>query len=259
LLYILSFETTSLALLSIMVSWKSSAFLFAVATVASALTTPLQARSAHQHHAIAARIAAPVAHIIDVPSDMSRKRSNNLRKRCKAPTSAKPTSAKPSSTPAKPPAAVANAGGDPSVPVASPTTHKTTAAAPAKSTKAATPKPPIANGPSWLTGPNTGDGTFYATGLGACGITNHDTDFIAAASMLLFDNYPNYTGGNPNNNPLCGRKVKANYQGKSVTVTITDRCVGCAVTDLDFSPSAFDQLADPAIGRLHGVTWDWVD
>jgi hypothetical protein len=27
-------------------------------------------------------------------------------------------------------------------------------------------------------------------GLGACGITNKDTDYIAAASHLLFDNFP---------------------------------------------------------------------
>jgi hypothetical protein len=68
-------------------------------------------------------------------------------------------------------------------------------------------------------------------------------------------------------------------QGKSVTVKVTDRCTGCAEYDLDFvsshlpliasllsfsfvsdvqSPSAFDILADPTIGRIHGMTWDWV-
>lgn len=46
-------------------------------------------------------------------------------------------------------------------------------------------------------------------------------------------------------------------QGKSVTVQITDRCTGCALTDLDFSPAAFDELADESIGRLSGVTWVW--
>ncbi|KAJ3511186.1 hypothetical protein NLJ89_g4241 [Agrocybe chaxingu] len=94
-------------------------------------------------------------------------------------------------------------------------------------------------------------------GLGACGIVNKDTDYIAAVSHLLFDNYPGYKGGNPNNNPMCGRKVTATYKGKSVTVALTDRCEGCAVTDLDFSPSAFNQLADFALGRLSGVTWVW--
>ena len=43
--------------------------------------------------------------------------------------------------------------------------------------------------------------------------------------------------------------------GKSVKVQITDRCEACAEWDLDFSPAAFQQLADESIGRLHGVTW----
>lgn len=48
-------------------------------------------------------------------------------------------------------------------------------------------------------------------------------------------------------------------QGKSVTVTITDRCTGCAEFDLDFSPSAFSQLADQSVGRIHGMTWHFDD
>ncbi|KAF8609143.1 hypothetical protein BDV93DRAFT_518002 [Ceratobasidium sp. AG-I] len=107
-------------------------------------------------------------------------------------------------------------------------------------------------------GSNTGQATFYATGLGACGITNKDTDYICAVSQLLFDGFEGYTGGDPNSNPICNKKIKATYKGKSVTVTVTDRCVGCAHNDLDFSPSAFDQLADQALGRLSGMTWEWV-
>lgn len=110
---------------------------------------------------------------------------------------------------------------------------------------------------SYLTGTQTGQGTFYATGLGSCGITNTDTDYIAAVSYLLFDSYPGYDGTNPNNNPVCNKKITATYQGKSVEVTVTDRCTGCAETDLDFSPSAFDQLADETVGRISGMTWVW--
>ncbi|EIM92959.1 uncharacterized protein STEHIDRAFT_46059 [Stereum hirsutum FP-91666 SS1] len=100
-------------------------------------------------------------------------------------------------------------------------------------------------------------GTYYATGLGSCGITNTDTDYIAAVSYLLFDSYPGYDGTNPNNNPVCNKKITATYQGKSVDITVTDRCTGCALTDLDFSPSAFDQLADESVGRISGMTWVW--
>jgi len=33
-------------------------------------------------------------------------------------------------------------------------------------------------------------GTFYSTGLGACGITNNDGQDIAAVSHLFFDSFP---------------------------------------------------------------------
>lgn len=102
-----------------------------------------------------------------------------------------------------------------------------------------------------------GQATFYATGLGACGWWNKDSDYIAAASELLYDTFE---GGasNPNNNPICGRMVLATYQGKSVKVKIVDRCVGCAKYDLDFSPAAFAKLANPNIGRLNGMTWSFI-
>lgn len=103
-----------------------------------------------------------------------------------------------------------------------------------------------------------GDGTYYATGLGACGITNKDTDFIAAVSKDFFDTFPGYDGANPNKNSLCGRKVKVEYEGKTITVIVTDRCVGCEYTALDFSPSAYNALADPVLGRIHGLTWSFV-
>lgn len=83
-----------------------------------------------------------------------------------------------------------------------------------------------------------------------------------------------YKGGDPNQNPICGRKITATCEyaliswhlsstdhlsdkGKSVTVAITDRCVGCAITDLDFSPAAFNELASPDAGRLTDVKWTW--
>jgi expansin (peptidoglycan-binding protein) len=76
--------------------------------------------------------------------------------------------------------------------------------------------------------------------------------------MLLFDGFLGYGGGDPNSNPICGRKVAANYQGKTVEVTITDRCVGCQKFDLDFSPSAFDKLGAESEGRLHGMKWHFI-
>ncbi|KAF9012049.1 hypothetical protein BDQ17DRAFT_1233228 [Cyathus striatus] len=93
--------------------------------------------------------------------------------------------------------------------------------------------------PSFMVGTQTGQGTFYGTGLGAHGIVNTNTDFIAAAPKLPLNNFLGYTCVNLNNNPICNEKMKATYQGKSVTVTITDCCEACVLTDLEFFPSAF--------------------
>jgi len=107
-----------------------------------------------------------------------------------------------------------------------------------------------------LSGVKSGQGTFYNTGLDACGGTDKDSDLIAAASFLLFDSFPGATA-NPNLNPICGKTVTASYGGKSVTVKIVDRCAGCnGEFDLDFSPSAFNALADPNLGRID-ITWVW--
>ncbi|ETW75344.1 Non-catalytic module family EXPN protein [Heterobasidion irregulare TC 32-1] len=100
----------------------------------------------------------------------------------------------------------------------------------------------------------SGQGTFYVPGLGACGVTNTGSDLIVAISAARFDS----TGtANPNLNPLCGKRITANFQGKSVTATVVDRCPGCAVNDLDFSPAAFDALADPSLGRID-ISWNFI-
>ena len=74
----------------------------------------------------------------------------------------------------------------------------------------------------------TGDLTYYGPGLGACGVTSSDTDDIVSVSHLLFDSES--TGSNPNANPLCGLKIRAerldesvNAQ-RSVDLTVVDRC-----------------------------------
>ncbi|CAK5264142.1 unnamed protein product [Mycena citricolor] len=104
----------------------------------------------------------------------------------------------------------------------------------------------------------SGSGTFFNPGLGACGIFNTNADFIVAVSAFVFDTFPGATS-NPNANPICGRRIVANFQGRSVVATVTDRCAGCAGTgDLDFSPAAFSQLADPSVGRIFGVTWNFI-
>ena len=106
-----------------------------------------------------------------------------------------------------------------------------------------------------------GDLTYYGVGLGACGITSTDNQDVVSVSHTLFDAVQ--TGGDPNANPLCGRKIRATrfYQAvggeRSVDLTVVDRCTGCQPTDLDVSTGAFQQLAPIPSGRVD-VTWAWL-
>ncbi|CAL5870524.1 uncharacterized protein PFLUO_LOCUS4763 [Penicillium psychrofluorescens] len=109
---------------------------------------------------------------------------------------------------------------------------------------------PTANG-----GPYDGDLTYYNPGLGACGITSTDTEMICAVSHILFDAAS--TGSDPNDNPLCGMKLRLRRDDKSVDVTIVDRCVGCAVTDIDVTTAVFKELAEIDQGRV-SVEWSWL-
>ncbi|KAI1364711.1 RlpA-like double-psi beta-barrel-protein domain-containing protein-containing protein [Xylaria arbuscula] len=101
----------------------------------------------------------------------------------------------------------------------------------------------------------SGDLTYYAPGLGACGVTNGEGDAIVAVAWELFDQYtPN---GNPNLNSLCGRQIQINLGGASTVVTVEDRCAGCSYNDLDVPVAVFSQLADPNAGRVQ-MTWNWL-
>jgi len=243
--------------------------LLSVLSVATAMPSHI-ARNPHAHHELAARVASPepIAAPVEVfekrvipPQNRRRKRASNGR--CSPGSSSAPV---PSSSPAAVPSST-NVFVPSSTPEPSSSTPKPHSSTAKPSSTAADPPATTSNSSSGgggsaldklLSTTFTGDGTFYGTGLGACGITNKDTDFIAAASELFFDVFPGYNGANPNNNPMCGRKVAVEYQGKSVTVTLVDRCTACAYGALDFSPAAFNTIADPATGRIHDISWHFI-
>lgn len=110
--------------------------------------------------------------------------------------------------------------------------------------------------PSGRGGPYTGDLTYYDPGLGACGVTSKDSDRIVAVSHLVFDAVS--TGSNPNANPLCGKKIRARRNNKSVDLTVVDRCTGCQPTDIDVTIDIFSSLADVDQGRVL-VEWNWLE
>ncbi|KAI6900636.1 hypothetical protein KC318_g13970 [Hortaea werneckii] len=111
----------------------------------------------------------------------------------------------------------------------------------------------------------TGDLTYYQPGLGACGVTSTEDDFIVSLSHILFDAAGSSTdaGGNSNENPLCGKMLRATRYNeeasaqRSVDLRVVDRCTGCEVDDLDTSLKAFERLAPSASGRVD-VSWAWL-
>lgn len=75
-------------------------------------------------------------------------------------------------------------------------------------------------------------------------------------SNVLVPSDASTPNGNPNNNPLCGRSIRVNHEGKSVTVQVVDRCAACGTHDLDLSPVAFKVFNPLDVGRFQ-ASWDW--
>lgn len=82
----------------------------------------------------------------------------------------------------------------------------------------------------------TGDLTYYGTGLGACGITSTDSDYIVSISHIVFDAASK--GSDPNANPLCGQMIRAKRFDeqvggeRSVDLKVVDRCKFLLITHI---------------------------
>ncbi|WVQ93638.1 hypothetical protein IAU59_000714 [Kwoniella sp. CBS 9459] len=93
----------------------------------------------------------------------------------------------------------------------------------------------------------SGTGTFYYTGLGACGQYSKDSDFMVAL------NSAQYGGGYPG--PQCFKGITVQANGKTVGgVTILDECPTCGYGSLDLSPGLFQQFAGFDAGVV-SITW----
>ena len=110
--------------------------------------------------------------------------------------------------------------------------------------------------PSNHGGPYRGELTYYAAGLGACGIDSKDGDNIVAVSHFLFDAVS--TGSDPNQNPLCGKTIRARRTAGSVDLKVVDRCTGCKPRDLDVTEKTFAKIASVDRGRVD-VEWSWLE
>ncbi|KZP10943.1 hypothetical protein FIBSPDRAFT_197872 [Athelia psychrophila] len=96
----------------------------------------------------------------------------------------------------------------------------------------------------------TGDGTFYVPGLGACGIYNDASQYIVGVSEALWQSH---------SGSLCNKAISITYNGLAVQATITDVCPYCGgVGDLNMTPALFERFAPESAGIIYGVEWVFV-
>ncbi|EJT98753.1 hypothetical protein DACRYDRAFT_24322 [Dacryopinax primogenitus] len=93
--------------------------------------------------------------------------------------------------------------------------------------------------------PNTaisGRATWFYVGLGACGYTDTDLDWIVAL------NEPQYTGS------ACNRflVVENTQSGATAVAKVRDMCPGCAEGSLDMSPDLFKAISTEGLGEGTG-------
>ncbi|PVU93531.1 hypothetical protein BB561_003215 [Smittium simulii] len=122
-----------------------------------------------------------------------------------------------------------------------------------KTTTAVAVAQPSAQTAAPSAGTFSGQATYYEPGLGSCGITNSDSEAVAAISAEQYGG-----GANPNNSPVCGKCVLVNGPNNtSIKVKIVDKCPTCKSGDLDLSSSAFKALSPLDPGRI-SITWSFV-
>lgn len=108
---------------------------------------------------------------------------------------------------------------------------------------------------------NSATFSYYNAGMGSCGISNTDSDYIFAYGLGKMQASG---GANPNANPMCGRKIAIKcYDGTEVTATLTDSCPACNKKDgmLDLTPALWDRVAKGmpgADGILSDMTYRWL-
>ncbi|KAG9301180.1 hypothetical protein G9A89_012563 [Geosiphon pyriformis] len=102
---------------------------------------------------------------------------------------------------------------------------------------------------------NYGQGTYFQPSLGACGSWVGSNAKIVALAAPYFD--PHSHGGSPNQNSLCGKKVRIWRGEKSTEAIVQDRCPECAYSDIDMSPEVFKEIASSSEGRIP-IKWSMV-
>ncbi|ODQ77680.1 hypothetical protein BABINDRAFT_27268, partial [Babjeviella inositovora NRRL Y-12698] len=95
-----------------------------------------------------------------------------------------------------------------------------------------------------------GRGTYYDVGNDNCGTVSTNSEYVVAIAQSLYET----EAGTDDISGYCGKYINASYDNKSVRVRVVDSCESCTDNDLDFSPAAFEQLANKDVGVIQ-VTW----
>lgn len=94
----------------------------------------------------------------------------------------------------------------------------------------------------------SGRATFFYVGLGNCGDTNVDSDWIVALATSTYSNGAH-----------CNQQIKiTDSKGTSHVATVKDSCPSCGDGDLDLSPSLFQAFTSLDAGVFQ-MTWEFVD
>ncbi|KZT70527.1 hypothetical protein DAEQUDRAFT_725462 [Daedalea quercina L-15889] len=96
---------------------------------------------------------------------------------------------------------------------------------------------------------HTGRGTYYEVGLGACGYTDVDTDYIVAISHDIYG-----SGGNCNQYIY----IENTANGEVAYGRTRDECMGCSATAIDMSPSLFEALGADLSEGVITVSWHFM-
>ncbi|KND86375.1 Allergen Asp f 7 [Tolypocladium ophioglossoides CBS 100239] len=101
-------------------------------------------------------------------------------------------------------------------------------------------------------GPFNGQITYYDIGLGACGYNDAGLDYSESIVAIAVG----MMGSMSNGNPYCNQTITIHANGKSTTATVRDKCMGCAVDDIDVSKKVYMDLWGSLDSGRMPVTWE---
>ncbi|KAK4038436.1 RlpA-like double-psi beta-barrel-protein domain-containing protein-containing protein [Parachaetomium inaequale] len=152
------------------------------------------------------------------------------------------TSSTTSTTPTQAPPVVQPPPPPPPPPAPAPSPSTTSVAAPPVDT----PPPSSGGSPTY-----SGDITYFALGMGSCGIDDSLLDrthnVVAVSAQLM--------GAQSNGNPMCGKTITIQANGKTITAVVHDKCPSCAPGDIDGSEKMFVDLFGALTDGRRKIEW----